>query len=64
MGRHKSDEDVDDESNGDADVQADGHISSFQIFNQVLENEQMIYVSAHAASCDVSNNPYFEEPDE
>ena len=27
------DEDVDDESNGDADVQADGHVSSFQIFN-------------------------------
>ena len=47
------DEDVDDESNGDADVQADGHVSSFYIFNQVLENEQEIYVFAHAASCDV-----------
>ena len=58
------DEDVDNESNGDADVQADGHVSSFQIFNQVLENEQGIYVSAHTASYDVSNNPDVEEPDE
>ena len=55
------DEDVDDESNGDADVQVDRHVSSFQIFNQILENEQGIYVSAHAASCDVSNNPDVEE---
>ena len=55
------DEDVDDESNGDADVQANGHVSSFQIFNQVLENEQGIYVSTHAASCDVLNNPDVEE---
>ena len=46
------------------DVQADRHVSSFQIFNQVLENEQKVYVSAHAASCDVSNNPDVEEPDE
>ena len=58
------DEDVDDESNGDVDVQADGHVSSFQIFNQVLKTEQGIYVSAHVASCDVSNNPDVEEPDE
>ena len=35
----ESDEDVDDESNGDLDVQVDGHVSSFQTFNQVLENE-------------------------
>ena len=53
----ESNEDVDDESNGDLDVQADGHVSSFRTFNQVLENEQGIYVSAHATSCDVSNNP-------
>ena len=33
------DEDGDDESNGDIDVQADGHLSSFHTFNQVLENE-------------------------
>ena len=58
------DEDVDDESNRDLDVRADGHVSSFQTFNQVLENEQGIYVSGHAASCDVSNNPDAEEPDE
>ena len=60
----ESDEDVDDESNGDKDVQADGHVSSFQILNQVLENEQEVYVSAHAASCDVSNDTDVEEPDE
>ena len=36
------DEDGDNESNEDIDVQADGHLSSFYIFNQVLENEQMI----------------------
>ena len=60
----ESDEDVDDESNGDLDVQVDGHVSSFHIFNQVLENEQGIYVSTHVASYDVSNNPNAEEPDE
>ena len=27
-----------------------------------MENEQGIYVSTHAASCDVSNNPDAEEP--
>ena len=35
----ESDKDVDDEFNGDLDVQADEHLSSFQTFNQVLENE-------------------------
>ena len=60
----ESDKDVDDESNEDLDVQADGHVSSFQTFNQVLENEQGIYISTHAASCDISNNPDAEEPDE
>ena len=63
-GNVDSEKDVDDESNGDFDVQADVHVSSFQTFNQVLENEQRIYVSAHATSCDVSNNPDAEEPDE
>ena len=58
----ESDEDVDNESNVDLDVRAYGHVSSFQTFNQVLENEQGIYVSTHAASCDVSNNPDAEEP--
>ena len=58
----ESHEDVDDEYNGDLDVQVDGHVSSFQTFNQVLENEQGIYVSAHVASCDVLNNPDAEEP--
>ena len=40
----ESDEDIDDESNGDLDVRVDGHVSSFQTFNQVLENEQGIYI--------------------
>ena len=60
----ESDENGDDESNGDIDVQADGHVSSFHTFNQVLENEKGIYVSVDAASCDVSNNPNAEDPDE
>ena len=60
----ESDEDVDDESNIDLDLRVDGHISSFQTFNQVLENEQWIYIFAHATSCDVSNNPDAEEPNE
>ena len=51
-------------NNGNLDVQADGHISSFRTFNQVLENEQGIYVSTHAPSCDVSNNPDAETLDE
>ena len=60
----ESDEDVDDESNGDLDIQANGHVSFFHAFNQALENEQGIYVSAHAPSCDVSNNPDVETLDE
>ena len=59
----ESDEDVDDESNGDLDVQVDGHVLSFQTFNQILENEQRIYVFVHAASCNVSNNLDAEELD-
>ena len=43
---------------------ANGHVSSFQIFNQVLKNKQGIYVSAYATSCDVLNNSYVKEPDE
>ena len=46
------------------DVQAYRHVSSFRTFNQVLENEQGIYVSTHAPSCDVSNNPDVETLDE
>ena len=60
----ESDEDGDDESNGDIDVQVDGHLSSFHTFNQVLENEQGVYVSVDATSCDVSNNPDTEDLDE
>ena len=57
-------EDVNDEANGDLDVQADGHVSSFRTWNQFLENEQGIYVTAHAPSCNVSNNPDAETLDE
>ena len=58
------DEDVDDEYDDDLHVQADGHVSSFQTTNQVLENEQGIFVSAHALSYDVSNIENDEGPDE
>ena len=57
-GNDEYDEDVDEEGVGDdGDVEVDGHASSFRTFNQVLENEQGIYVSAQAPSCDVSNHP-------
>ena len=46
------------------DVEVDGHASSFRTFNQVLETEQGIYVSAQAPSYDVSNNPDAETLDE
>ena len=58
-------EDVDDECDGDdGDVEVDGHASFFRTFNQVLENEQGIYASAQAPSCDVSNHPDDETLDE
>ena len=60
----ESDEDGNDESNGDINVHADGHVSSFHTLNQVLENEQGIYVSVDAASCDISNKPDAENPNE
>ena len=63
-GNDESDEDVDDEYDEDFHVQADGHISSFQTTNQVLENEQGILFSTHTLSCDVSNIPNVEGPDE
>ena len=63
-GNDEYDEDVDDDCNGDVDVEADGHASSFRTLNQILENEQGIYVSAQAPSCDVSNNPDAETLDE
>ena len=63
-GNDEYDEDVDDECNGDADVEADGHASSFRTLNQVLENEQGIYVLAQAPSCDVSNHLDDERLDE
>ena len=47
--------DESDEYDDDLHVQADGHVSSFQTTNQVLENERGIFVSAYALSCDVSN---------
>ena len=63
-GNDESDKDVDDEYDDDLHVQADGHVSSFQTTNQVLENEQWIFVSAHALFCDVSNIADNEGPDE
>ena len=60
----ESAEDVYDEANGDLDVQADGHVSSFRTLNQFLENEQGKYVFTHAPSCDVSNNPNAKKLDE
>ena len=59
------DEDVDDECYvPDADVDVDRHASFVRAFNQVLENEQGIYVSAQAPSCDVSNQLDDETLDE
>ena len=58
------DEDVDDDCNGDANVEVHGHASSFRTFNEILENEQEIYVSAQTPSCDVSNQPDDETLDE
>ena len=64
-GNDEYDEDVDDECDGDdGDVEVDGHASSFRTFNQVLKNEQGIYVSTQAPSCDVSNHPDDETLDE
>ena len=58
-------EDVDDECDGaDADVEVDRHASFLRAFNQALENEQGVYVSAQAPSCDVSNHPDDETLDE
>ena len=45
-------------------MEVDGHVSSLQTFNQVLENEQGIYIFTHATSYDVSYNPDAEELDE
>ena len=64
-GNDEYDEKVNDECDGDdKDVDVDGHASSFRTFNQVLENEQGIYVSAQAPFCDVSNHPDDETLDE
>ena len=64
-GNDEYDEHVDDECDGDdGDVEVDGHASFFRTFNQVLENEQGIYISAQAPSCDVSNHPDDETLDE
>ena len=58
-------EDVDDESDGDdGGVEVHRQASFFRAFSQVLENEQGIYVSAQAPSCDVSNHLDDETLDE
>ena len=58
----ESNEDGDDEYNGDINVQADGHVSSLHTLNQVLENEQGIYVSMDVVACDVLNNSDVKDP--
>ena len=63
-GNDEYDEDDDECDGDDGDVEVDGHASSFLTLNQVLENEQGIYVSAQAPSCDVSNHPDEETLDE
>ena len=61
-----NDESVEDDDDYDDDlhVQADGHVSSFQTTNQVLENERGLFVSEHALSCDVSNIADDDEGDQ
>ena len=47
-GNDEYDEDVNDECDGDDEyVDVDGHASSFQTFNQVLEKEQGIYADEY-----------------
>ena len=57
------DEDGDDESGGDEDVQANGHVTSFLTINQLMENEKGRYLSMNVPSCDVSNNLDLEDLD-
>ena len=45
-----------DESDGDEDVQVDGHVSSFLTLHQLMKNEQGRYVFVDVPSSDVSNN--------
>ena len=58
------DEDGDDESDRDGDVQEDGHVPYFLTINQLMENEQGRYLYMDVPSCNVSNNPNSEDPDE
>ena len=57
------DEEGDDESDGDRDAQAGGHVSSFLTLNQVMKNEKRRYVPMYVdvEGCDVSNNPDHED---
>ena len=52
-----SDEYGDDESDGDGNVQVDGHVPYFLTINHLMENETGKYLSMDVPSCDVSNNP-------
>ena len=58
-----SDEYGDDESDGDGNVQVDGHIPPFLTINHLMENEQGKYLFVDVPSCDVLNNPNPEELD-
>ena len=53
----------DDESDGNGDVQADGHVLSFLTINQLMENVQGRYLYLDVPSCDVSNKPNLEDSD-
>ena len=54
----------DEKGDGDGNVQADGHVSSFLTLHQVMENEQRRYVSLDVVGFDVSNNLDPEDPEE
>ena len=41
----------------------DGHVPSFLLINQLMENEQGRYLSMDMPSCDVSNNLDLEDLD-
>ena len=58
------DEDGDDENDGDEMFKLMDIVPSFLTINQLMENEQGICLSMDVPCCDVSNNPYPEDPDE
>ena len=47
----------------DMEMLVDGHVPSFLLINQLMENEQERYLSMDMPSCDVSNNLDLEDLD-